>query len=368
MGSRLFGYNSGATVSGASQSGNLAVSNDSRGGGSVQWWNGPDEDLGYVIGYTDTTGLRKANGTLIGGNAVGFIRTLTKTDAEFLSLSNSLTGQGFMTASVAVNWLNTNGYYTSYSASVDTDAQAFITAAGITDSTQKTAINTLVVGLKADGIWTKMQAIYPFVGGSASTHKWNLKDPRDLNVAYRLSFNGGWTHSSNGVTPNGINGYADTFFDGNVGAIGCYNRNTSFTMGTNIVSSWGGGDYPYYQTPLIELAGANGSIQDTADGSNPLYTTGIPGPFVQLTYDTQQRLYINGNLNNSSPFYTSAPSAPTGFPIWVGGRNDNYGYSSPYYGAGTSSFAFISSGLNSIESSDLYTLVQAFQTTLGRQV
>jgi hypothetical protein len=117
MGSRLFGYNSGATVSGASQSGNLAVSNDSRGGGSVQWWNGPDEDLGYVIGYTDTTGLRKANGTLIGGNAVGFIRTLTKTDAEFLSLSNSLTGQGFMTASVAVNWLNTNGYYTSYSVS-----------------------------------------------------------------------------------------------------------------------------------------------------------------------------------------------------------------------------------------------------------
>ena len=69
MGSRLYGYNSGAPVSGASQSGNLAISNDSRGGGSVQWYNGPNEDLGYVIGYPDTTGTRKVGGVIV-GNAV----------------------------------------------------------------------------------------------------------------------------------------------------------------------------------------------------------------------------------------------------------------------------------------------------------
>jgi hypothetical protein len=42
------------------------------------------------------------------------MRTSAKTDAEFLSLANFLTSQGFLTASVAANWLNTNGYYTSY--------------------------------------------------------------------------------------------------------------------------------------------------------------------------------------------------------------------------------------------------------------
>ena len=118
MGSRLYAYNSGAPVSGASQSGSLAISNDSRGGGSVQWYNGPNEDLGYVIGYTDTTGTRKVGGVTV-GNAVGFMRTSAKTDVEFLSLANFLTSQGFMTASVAANWLNTNGYYTSYSVSSD---------------------------------------------------------------------------------------------------------------------------------------------------------------------------------------------------------------------------------------------------------
>lgn len=114
MTSRLFGYNTSGTVSGASQSGNLALSNDFRAGGSVQWWNGPNEDLGYVIGYPDTTGLRKSKGVTVSGSAVGFMRTSTKTDAAFLSLANSITGQGFATASTARDWLNSHGYYTSY--------------------------------------------------------------------------------------------------------------------------------------------------------------------------------------------------------------------------------------------------------------
>ena len=93
----------------------------------------------------------------------------------------------------------------------DADAQAFITAAVITVLVQMTAINELTIGLKADSLWTSMKAIYPFVGGTATTHKWNLKDPRDLNAAFRLTFTGGWTHSSTGAQPNGVNGYADTF-------------------------------------------------------------------------------------------------------------------------------------------------------------
>lgn len=141
MSSRLFGYNAGATVSGASQSGNLAVSNDFKAGGSVQWWNGPNEDLGYVIGYPDTTGLRKAHSTLIGGTAVGFVRTLTKTDAEFLTLVKSVSGQNFATASVAANWLNTNGYYTSYSVSSDlgTIGNPAVSAQAIYNSGQTTS-------------------------------------------------------------------------------------------------------------------------------------------------------------------------------------------------------------------------------------
>jgi len=122
---------------------------------------------------------------------------------------------------------------------IDPDALAFITAAAITDNTQKLAIDTLVISLKSYGIWTKMKAIYPMVGGTASTHKFNLKDPRDLNAAFRLTFLGGWTHNLLAATANGSNGYADTFFNiqnlnQNNSHLSIYNTNnyTASSIGT----------------------------------------------------------------------------------------------------------------------------------------
>ncbi len=102
-------------------------------------------------------------------------------------------------------FLATTGILARPSGGIDPDAQAFITAAGITDPTQQAAINTLVVDLKGYSIWTKFTAIYPIVGGVASSHAVNLKTPG----TYNLTFATGWTHSSTGMTPNG-NTYAST--------------------------------------------------------------------------------------------------------------------------------------------------------------
>ena len=89
---------------------------------------------------------------------------------------------------------------------IDPEAQAFITAASISDSTQQEAINMLVGDLKFFSIWDKMKAIYPMIGGNSTAHSYNLR-----NVAqYQLSFVGGWTHSATGAQPNGVNAYADT--------------------------------------------------------------------------------------------------------------------------------------------------------------
>jgi hypothetical protein len=99
----------------------------------------------------------------------------------------------------------------------DPDAQAFIDAAVITDTTQKAAINQLVLDLKSANIWTKMLAVYPFVGGSATSHKWNLKNPLDTNAAFRLVFSGGWTHNSLGIKMNNSNTEAETYVTSNNG-------------------------------------------------------------------------------------------------------------------------------------------------------
>ena len=48
--SRPFAYNTGSQISGTLQFGNIAVGTPTSGvTGNPKWWNGPDEDLGYVI-------------------------------------------------------------------------------------------------------------------------------------------------------------------------------------------------------------------------------------------------------------------------------------------------------------------------------
>ncbi len=94
--------------------------------------------------------------------------------------------------------------------SFDSDSTAFFTATGITDTTQKNAVDGLVVALKGYGIWSKCNAIYPFVGGTAATHKYNLKDPQDTDAAFRIVFAGTITHDANGITPDGSTGSGNT--------------------------------------------------------------------------------------------------------------------------------------------------------------
>lgn len=103
----------------------------------------------------------------------------------------------------------------------DPDSEAFFTAAGITDDTQKDAVDFLVKSFKGTelsynptgvNLWTDTQIIYPFVGGTATSHKWNLKNPLDTDAAFRIVFAGGLTHSANGILGNSVNGSGNTFY------------------------------------------------------------------------------------------------------------------------------------------------------------
>jgi hypothetical protein len=249
--------------------------------------------------------------------------------------------------------------------SVDADAQAFITAAAITNATQQTAINTLVISLKSYGIWTKMKALYPFVGGTAASHKFNLKDPRDLNAAFRLIFNGGWTHSSNGVVPNGTNGYADTYFNPNNFnqdnlAFGSYLRNTG-SYNCYI------GAFDTYRTYLLPVST---SYYGQINSSGFAFTTITASQTTKLhlitrTTATTASIYINGTLL----FNDNIPSnGKTNRNIWIGALNNAAASPDYYYSTNQQAFSFIADGLNSTEITNLTNIVQAYQTSLSRQV
>ena len=254
----------------------------------------------------------------------------------------------------------------------DADAQAFITAAAITNPTQQAAIDALVKGMKADGVWTKMKAVYPFVGGTASTHKWNLKDPRDLDAAFRLVFNGGWTHSANGATPNGTNGFADTKLIPSA-VLTSANNHASYYSRTQYLTPvpkdqnlWGAlnsGNYffadIYNNTPRNYTTNGGSSFLDAVLSN----TKGLISTSIINTSANGQKTYQNGIVKGTN---TNAVATLPSVSLYLAALNNNSlaGNFAPFECA----FASIGNGLTDTEAANLYTRVQAFQTALSRQV
>jgi hypothetical protein len=248
--------------------------------------------------------------------------------------------------------------------SFDPDAQAFITAAAITDPTQQSAIINLVTDLKGYSIWTKMKAIYPIVGGTASQHKFNLKDPRDLDAAFRLTFSVGWTHSANGMLPT--NAFANTYLNTNTQlnvnshSFGIYSR-TNNTSGTQVYGNFDiVAPFKFLQNNLT-----NGNFISTSINSLISYTANPSTSLLMLsrTSSTLSKAFRAGVFLAQETFATSTlPS----YNFYLGARN-NTG-NPDFYSSHQLAFAFLGDGLTDAESANLYTAVQAFQTTLNRQV
>jgi len=245
----------------------------------------------------------------------------------------------------------------------DPDAQAFFTASGLTGATNLNAVNQLVLDLKAASIWTKMKAIYCFVGGTAALHKWNLKDPQDLDTAYRLTFIGGWTHNSTGALANGINGYANTFLipSTNIGstiAIGSYNSNiTSVSAGyisgcQNITT----------QTLRHQIVSTQHTFRtpNLSSNSTPFVAAGFNGG---SRFSTTLCYSMSSNGTTTSDTTTQIGALPI-IPIFLAALNN--GGTAGNFSALYFNTYCASTGLSIAEMQNLRTAMTTFNTTLGR--
>ena len=116
---RPFSYNLGTPIPGTEQVGSLAIGFPTSGiTNNPQFWNGPDEQLGYVIaapvsGNTQPTPVPGVFASL------KFYRTSGFSDGNFINLAQSVsraygTPQIFLTASDASTWLTNNGFWNSF--------------------------------------------------------------------------------------------------------------------------------------------------------------------------------------------------------------------------------------------------------------
>jgi hypothetical protein len=208
----------------------------------------------------------------------------------------------------------------------------------------------------------------------ASQFKFNLKDPRDLDAAFRLVFNGGWTHSSTGATPNGTNGYADTKFNNQ----GNWTATSNGSIGVNIATNPTAGIQ-------CDMGSGNG-----ADGSNSsiiysrfvgdVYYAGLNctsvilgnantssiGLFVTSRLNTTQHsLYKRG----SSTINSTATNAIGGNPnrtFYIGAANSTVTGNASNYSDRRYNYSFIGDGLTQSEVDLYYARITTFNTALSR--
>ena len=412
---------------------------------------------------------------------------------------------------LAYNPYNTNLFMKTRS--IDPAAQDFIDAAGITGDVQQQAINNLVKGLKADGIWSKMKAVYPFVtdnrnrlgytedfsnalwqkvgatvtannilapdgtmtadrvvfgaannyiyqqtsivnvtanksiyikgtagetislddtwvfqplitltgnwqrvdftstttavqgqgfaigtsqsatartiyiwgaqlelGSTATTYqpiattqqayiasqfKFNLVNPVDSDAAFRLVFNGGWTHSSNGATPNGTNGYADTKFipttnfnSLNDKCFGLYvgtNTNNGVEMGA-LSGGYVGDQIVARNTNLA--ASSNSNLDPSTSAS-----TDSRGFWLSTRSSSLSGKYYK---NSTSIITLGASVSQYNNSMFLGARRLTT--SAEVFSDKRFQLALMGDGLTDTEAANLYTRVQAYQTALARQI
>jgi len=256
----------------------------------------------------------------------------------------------------------------------DADARAFITAAGITNGTQIGAINTLVKGLKGANLWTKLKAIYPMVGGTATTHKFNLKDPRDLDAAFRLNFQGGWTHGATGAKPNGTTGYADTFLTPSTSltlysaSLSYYSRETTASVAQVEIGCENLGGLPSVALRVQISNTTRSGFYNGSTGADWVFAanTDSKGFFVGTrTTANLNKAFKNGSEigNNTTTSHNAQPTVK----IYLGALNDR-NVAVKNFSDRECAFSSIGDGLNDTENSQLFNIVQTYQTTLARQV
>ena len=247
----------------------------------------------------------------------------------------------------------------------DSDAQAYFdrvsTAGGTLSTTEKTAVNQLVIDLKANSLWTPMKAIYPMVGASAAACAQNLK-----SSSFTGTFSSGWTFASTGATPNGTSAYMNTGLNSNTQL----SSSLSFAIYSR-TAVVGNADYSNANSSYAIITYLNYAALSSAQW------LGGAGFITYTNTNNGIGFYNNQRINSTTvnAFINSTKALINTTDVFLGWPNNNMNIGAYLLNGNFSqsvvrenAFASIGDGLTDTQASNFYTAVQAMQTTLNRQV
>ena len=304
---RPFAYNTGSTIDGTTQIGNIAIGvsdqDYSQNPGGVKWWMGPDEDLGYVIAHEVPTGDQPTPVEV--DASIAFWRSTSLTDQSFLDLLNILPitiGLSLFTnVSDALTWLTNNNYFTSYT-SFGSSGFQWMTVTSVTDSTAS--------GVGQNGITA---AITQSGGGMVITQ--GVFNPTRFPEQYGVPFTGNQIANYNSGTFTAI--FSQPVTDALVAFASIGNSGLYVPIEVS--------------APFTPIFGADVSYQNAVNGTQYTQLTGnegyaiirIDGTVTGVTFNyTAPEGYCNicfgfvdqNNLPSTTPTPTPTAGAPTSTP------------------------------------------------------
>jgi hypothetical protein len=257
---------------------------------------------------------------------------------------------------------------------------AVVAAGGTVTSPMSAATRTLFTSLVSNGLYNKIIAMYPYIGGVSASCSIEGK----LQTQYNVTYNGGFTFNSSGATPNGTNGWATNNMYLNTAMT--LNNATLFTyLGTDNITF--GGDY-CLDFGTADSFGVNALMGWIGGSSQP-----DSNSYFYNNDDSATRIFItSAALNGAFGFFGYNRTSSTNFNVWKNGvklaTNTNTNTQvlpsiKPLYMPcpGNNTITYVSKwttrrhqfdiviqGLNDTEAAALSTIINTFQTSLGRNV
>jgi hypothetical protein len=257
---------------------------------------------------------------------------------------------------------------------------AFAAASGISDATTLNSLNAFEIGLANYSIATSsFQAMYPFVGASSGSMKWNFVN----TTQYALTYTGSLSFATGGIQAAG------SPKNGCVGSL----------KATNLTAS-SGHSYFYVTAPDASTGNFQSQIGAVGDFNNPSLTQyymtwfgGSPGnrivfPCDQATGQGDGSIVPSSNTVTKGGYMMSRTSASS-MKLWKNGTTSLGTNTTTLTGRSYSTFtrgvdilgrgtgdavtcqqrlgwASIGAGLTDTEVANYNTLVVAFQTSMSR--
>ena len=258
----------------------------------------------------------------------------------------------------------------------DVDAAAYlsavVSAGGAVTSPMSAATNNMFLALKSNNLYNKLEIFYPMIGGISNSIRIEAKG----RTAFNINFTGALTFNYSGVTMPFNNGvFGETNFVPSVDATGMTSNSVHIAMYNGITGDGNGyvGTINNFSSNklylLLNYSSSPSYVWPAANDDGAYYIlTGSPINTTGMWISTRENpstvnLYGNGSLVLSGGATASVGLPPSSIHIPGVSQtgNSNWGTSS-----GRLQFASVGQGLSAGESATLSSIINAFQTALGR--